>query len=132
MLTEPVLSLPPDWLMRVAISAVWLYEGVWCKLWGRGPGQLQVVRAAPFFDERRAALFLRGLGTLETALGLWVLSGVYPGLCALAQTALLVGLNSGGLMWARSRIHDPAGMVVKNVSFLLFAWTWAALQGAAP
>jgi hypothetical protein len=118
--------------MRVAIAAVWLYEGVWCKLLGRGPGQLDVVRAAPFLNERRAALFLRGLGTVETALGLWVLSGWFSGLCALAQTALLVGLNSGGLLWARSRIHDPAGMVVKNLSFLLFAWTSAAIHRAGP
>jgi hypothetical protein len=48
-----------------------------------------------------------------------------------AQTALLVALNTNGLVWARHIIHDPGGMVVKNVSFLLLAWVGAAMSGGA-
>ena len=132
MLADPTLPLPPDWLMRGAVSAVWFYEGVWCKLFGRGPGQLEVVEAVPFLGRRWSAHFLRALGALETVMGLWVLSGWFPALSAIAQTVLLVGLNSAGLLWARRRIHDPAGMVVKNACFLLLAWTSAALQRGAP
>ena len=132
MLADPALPLPPDWVMRSAVSAVWLYEGVWCKLFGRGPGQLEVVEAVPFLGPRWSAHFLRVLGALETVVGLWVLSGRFPALCAIAQTVLLVGLNSAGLLWARRRIHDPPGMVVKNTCFLLLAWTSAALQRGAP
>lgn len=132
MLTDPTLPLPPDWLMRAAVAAVWLYEGVWCKLFGRVPGQLEVVQAVPLLGLRWSAHFLRALGVLETAMGLWALSGWFPGLCAIAQTVLLIGLNSAGLFWARQRIHDPAGMVLKNACFLLLAWTSAALQGGAP
>jgi hypothetical protein len=128
MLADVTLPLPPEWLLRVAVSAVWLYEGVWCKLFGRGPGQLQVVEAVPFVGTRWSAHFLRALGSVETALGLWVLSGVSPGLCALAQTGVLVALNTGGIFWARERIHDPAGMIVKNACFLLLAWVSAVMQ----
>jgi len=130
--TDVPLPFPPDWSMRVAIAIVWLYEGVWCKLFARGPGQLEVVAAVPFLGERRSTQFLRALGLVETTVGLWVLSGLFPGYCALAQTGLLVGLNSAGLFWARQRIHDPAGMVVKNACFLLLAWTSAALQQGTP
>ena len=132
MLTDPALSVPPVWLIHCAVSAVWLYEGVWCKLCGRGPGQLEVVEAVPFLGPRWSAHFLRMLGAVETALGLWVMSGWFPGACALAQTALLVSLNSAGVLWARHRIHDPAGMLLKNACFLLLAWVGAALAGVRP
>ena len=62
-------------------------------------------------------------------MAVWVISGVEPGLCVIAQTALLVTLNASGLFWARHVIHDPAGMVVKNVSFLVLAWTSSAMSG---
>jgi hypothetical protein len=61
----------------------------------------------------------------------WVMSGVTPGLCAIGQTTLLIALNANGLLWARHIIHDPAGMIVKNVSFLLLAWVSAAMSAWA-
>ena len=32
-----------------------------------------------------------------------------------------------GLLWARRIIHDPAGMVVKNIAFLMLAWVCGAM-----
>jgi hypothetical protein len=119
--------LPPAWLIRAAVAAVWLYEGLWCKLLGGEPHQLEVVEAVPRLGPRVGALFLKALGAVETALGLWALSGAEPEACALAQTVLLVTLNANGLIWARHIIHDPAGMVVKNFAFLVLAWVSASL-----
>ncbi len=119
--------LPPIWLIRVAVAAVWLYEGLWCKLLGGQPHQLQVVGAAPLFEPRTGALFLKLLGALEVALALWALSAVAPIPCAAVQTLLLVTLNAGGLLWARRVIHDPGGMVVKNFAFLVLVWVSAGL-----
>lgn len=132
MLFELALPVPPDWLIRGAVASVWLYEGMWCKVLGRDPGQVAVVQAVPFLDERRSAQFLRALGLLEMAIGVWVLSGFLAAVCTLAQTLLLVGLNSAGIYWARRRIHDPAGMVLKNSCFLLLSWVTLALQRGAP
>jgi hypothetical protein len=73
-------------------------------------------------------LFLKALGVVEVALGLWALSGVAPLPCALAQTVLLVTLNANGLLWARHIIHDPAGMVVKNFAFLVLGWVAAGIR----
>ncbi|HYB52618.1 MAG TPA: DoxX-like family protein, partial [Thermoanaerobaculia bacterium] len=109
---------PPLWLIRGAIAAVWLYEGLWCKLLGREKRQKQIVEAVPRLGPRVGAPFLKLLGTVEVGLAVWSFSGVLPVPCAIAQTLLLVGLNGGGILWARQWIHDPAGMVVKNFAFL--------------
>ena len=121
------LELPPYWLIRVAVAAVWIYEGLWCKLLGGQPHELTVVESVPWFGPRIGALFLRALGVVEVALGAWVLSGMAPMLCAMAQTVLLVTLNANGLLWARRIIHDPGGMVVKNFAFLVLAWVAAGV-----
>jgi DoxX-like family len=132
MLTDLEVSLPPVWLVHGAVAAVWLYEGLWCKLFARGPGQLEVVQAVPILSAHWGRRFLLTLGTVEVGIGLWVLSGWLPGLCALTQTLLLVSLNSGGILWARHRIHDPAGMVLKNLALLTLAWVGAALSSSNP
>jgi hypothetical protein len=119
--------LPPIWLVRVAVAAVWLYEGLWCKLLGGDPNQLAVVRAVPRWGPTFGAAFLKTLGIVETAMAAWVLSGFEPVYCAIAQTALLVTLNVNGILWSRRLIHDPAGMVVKNFAFLVLAWVAAGL-----
>jgi hypothetical protein len=122
--------LPPTWLIRSAVAAVWLYEGLWCKLLGREPNQLRIASAAPLPSPLRGSSFLRLLGAGEVALAIWAASGVVPFPCAIAQTLILIGLNAGGLRFARTLIHDPGGMVVKNFAFLVLVWVSAALSGA--
>lgn len=124
-----IALLPPFWLVRAAVAAVWLYEGLWCKLLGRERRQFEVVAAVPRFGPRLGALFLRALGAVEVGLAAWALSGIAPLPCAVAQTLLLVLLNANGLLWARHIIHDPGGMVVKNFAFLVLAWVSASLPG---
>jgi hypothetical protein len=126
------LSFPPLVLVRGTVAAVWLYEGLWCKILGRERRQVQVVEAVPKLGPRIGKAFLFALGFVETAVAVWVLSGVLPGTCAIVQTVLLVALNANGLLWARHIIHDPGGMVVKNVAFLTLAWIAAAMSGAMP
>lgn len=122
------LALPPLVVVRVAVAAVWLYEGLWCKILGRERHQLEVVEAVPKLGPLMGRRFLWLLGATEAALAIWVLSGIAPGLCAITQTVLLITLNANGLLWARHIIHDPGGMVVKNASFLLLAWVGAAMS----
>lgn len=124
-----IALLPPFWLIRVAVAAVWLYEGLWCKLLGGEPHQLEVVQAVPRLGFRVGALFLTLLGAVETIVALWALSGLAAVPCAVVQTLLLVTLNANGLVWARNIIHDPAGMVVKNFAFLVLVWVSASLPG---
>lgn len=92
---------------------------------------MQVVEAVPKLGPLFGRPFLLTLGCAETLLAAWVMSGFAPGTCVVVQTALLVALNANGLLWARHIIHDPGGMVVKNVAFLLLAWVTATMSGGA-
>jgi hypothetical protein len=121
--------IPPQWLISAAVAAVWLYEGLWCKLLRGEPREFEVVKAVPRYGPRFGVPFLMILGVVEVTLALWVLSGAAPFLCVLAQTVLLVSLNASGLFWASDVIHDPRGMIVKNFGFLVLAWVAASLPG---
>jgi hypothetical protein len=120
--------LPPAWLIRTAVGAVWLYEGLWCKLLRGDPNQFQIVAEVPRFGPRIGARFLQMLGAIEIGLAIWSFSRIAPVTCAWVQTVLLVGLNANGLLWARRLIRDPAGMAIKNFAFLMLAWVSASLS----
>ena len=123
------IAFPPLVAIRASVAAVWLYEGFWCKILGRLQSQLQVVKAVPRLGPLFGAPFLKALGVVEVALAVWVMWGIAPGTCAVVETAFLVVLNANGLLWARRLIHDPAGMVVKNIAFLMLAWICGAIPG---
>ena len=124
-------AMPPLWLLQAAVAAVWLYEGLWCKVLARSPHEFEVVEQVPFLAPSTSHALLRLLGVLEALLGAWVLSGWQPVAAALVQTGLLIGLNTSGIYFSRDRIPDPAGMVVKNAAFLVLAWVTAAMTVAA-
>jgi hypothetical protein len=123
--------MPPTWLIRGAVAAVWLYEGLWCKLLRGEPREFEVVKAVPRYGPRFGAPFLMALGLVESALAVWVFTAEAPLLCAMTQTVLLVSLNANGIIWARHVIHDPKGMLVKNFAFLVLAWVAASLPPTA-
>lgn len=126
-MTEGLQLLAPYWLIRFAVAAVWIYEGLWCKLLGGQPHEFAVIAAVPTWGPRIGASALRLLGCVEILLAAWAISAVEPRAAATAQTVLLLLLNAGGLFWARKLIVDPAGMVVKNVAFLVLVWVCASL-----
>jgi uncharacterized membrane protein len=118
--------MPPTWLLQSAVAAVWLYEGLWCKVLGRSPHEFEVVEQVPFLAPAKAHALLRVLGLVETMLAVWILAGWQPIAAAFVQTALLVGLNAAGIYFSRHQIPDPAGMLVKNAAFLVLAWVAAS------
>ena len=121
------LALPALTVMRAAVAAVWLYEGLWNKVFGRAQREAQVVAAVPRLGPLFGAAFLKVLGVTEVLLAVWVMTGILPGVCAVVQALLLIVLNVNGLLWARHIIHDPAGMVIKNIAFLVLVWATGAL-----
>ncbi len=121
--------LPPVWLIRTAVAAVWLYEGLWCKLLRGQPHEFEVVRSVPYFGARIGTAFLLALGVVEVGIAAWTLSATAPVACAITQTLLLIALNGNGLLWARRLLLDPAGMIIKNFAFLVLVWVAARLPG---
>ena len=126
---DVAIAFPPLIVMRGAVAAVWLYEGLWCKLLGRAQLEAQVVAKVPRFGPRFGQLFLKALGVIEVALAAWVISGILPGACAIAEMTLLVVLNVNGVLWSREIIPDPVGMLVKNLAFFVLVWACGAIPG---
>jgi uncharacterized membrane protein YphA (DoxX/SURF4 family) len=109
-------------LIRASIALVWLYQGLWCKLLGRLPQQKTLVAEVPFIGAATAETALVALGLIECCIAAWVLFGKQMRHAALVQTALLVAMNAGGIIWARRMIPDPGSMVVQNFAFLILIW----------
>jgi uncharacterized membrane protein YkgB len=105
-----------------AVAGVWLYHGLWCKLLGGCPEQVDVVAAVPWLGGKAAKRVLLGIGVVETVLAVWVVSGRRPRGAAAIGTALVAGMNAGGLTFGRRQIPAPKTMVAENVAFLALAW----------
>lgn len=114
---------------RAALAAVWLYEGLWLKVIRADARQLSIVSRVPGLPPSRAAAAMAGIGAVETALGLWVLSGARPRSAAWAQSGLLVAVNAGGLAFAHERIAAPGRMLARNAALLAVAWSLARRPG---
>lgn len=119
---------PPQFGRRLpaaAVAGVWVYHGLWCKLVGACSEQEEIVAAVPGLPRRLAKPVLLALGLVEVAFSAWVISGRRARTAAAAQTALLIGMNGGGLAWGRKHIPAPRALLVENLAFLALLW-WAA------
>jgi uncharacterized membrane protein YphA (DoxX/SURF4 family) len=112
-------------LARVVLALVWFYEGLWCKLLSGCPSHAAIVRSLPPPLSSFAVALLIAVGAAEVALGIWILSGWKARFAFWAQALLLVLMNSGGLIWGRAAIADPASLVIHNAVILALAWTIA-------
>lgn len=109
-------------LVRGSIALVWLYQGLWCKVLGWAPQQKALVAEVPFIGPVAARTFLIALGLIECCIAGWILSGKQMRNAALAQTALIIFMNAGGIIWAGRLIPDVGSMLVQNFAFLVLIW----------
>ncbi len=111
------------------MAAVWFYEGLWCKLLAPADRQLEIVNSLPGASSGATAWALAAIGIIETAFGIIVLGGWAGRRAAAMQTAALVCMNVGGLVFAWGLIPDPAGMVVHNAAFIALVWVVCDREG---
>ena len=104
--------------MRLAVAAVWIYEGLWQKVLRPAPHELAIVQSVAL-GLLSPLQFLRLIGIGETLLGLGVLSGLYARPLAWFQGVLLVLMNGIGIASSGSAIADPVGLVIRNLPLLL-------------
>src|SRR5438552_1897792 len=103
--------------VRIAVAATWLYQGLWLKVIAADPQHLAVVTSVG--GPLPPLLFLRVIGIGETLLGVAVLSGVWHRFLAVFQIALLLAMNTLGILFGRGAIEHPVGLFVQNLPFLL-------------
>jgi uncharacterized membrane protein YphA (DoxX/SURF4 family) len=110
-------------ILRPVVAGVWLQQGTWKKVLRPDPRHVAIVASIPGVGAAPARHLTRALGLLETGLAVWVLSGHRRRLVAVVQTALLLGMNAGGLAFAAGRIRRPRRLVARNAAFLACLWS---------
>ena len=116
-------------ILSASVAAVWLYHGLFNKLLHGNPRHLEIVRSVPVFSDATAPIALAFIGVCEVLIALWILSGRFPRICAAIQTAVLIPMNMVEIIWARSHLLSPAGLIPVNIAFLSLAWIAGCLRG---
>lgn len=115
--------------LKIAIAAVWFTFGFLSKILDLVPRHRLIVASVLGETLASHATFMVGAG--ETIIGIWVLSGYWPRLCAAAQTLAIVAMNSLELAFAADLLLAPALMIGVNIVFLGAAW-YCALKSEWP
>src|SRR5262245_9395066 len=95
--------------LRVGTAAVWLMFGVVFKVLDLVPRHRLIV--ASLLGPAAAGPATLVIGAAEAAMGVWILSGIRPRLCAAAQTVAIVSMNAIELSVARDLLLAPVAMV---------------------
>jgi DoxX-like family len=83
--------MKPSPVARILFAAVWLVNGVWCKILDGVPRHREIV--ARILGEEHAFLFTRMIGLGEVFMAAWILSGIRWKWSCAAQIATVVVMN---------------------------------------
>ncbi|RSK45332.1 DoxX-like family protein [Hymenobacter rigui] len=104
-------------LLRGGIAAVWLINGLLCKVLLLVPRHEAIV--ARILGPTHAGLLTRSIGAAEIVLGLWILGGRHTKLTASFQIALVLVMNvlefflaPDLLLWGRLNLGFAAAFAV--------------------
>lgn len=118
----PVASIPWRPAVHVATGAVWLHQGLWCKVLGRDPEHHAVLAGVPGPVGRHARAVGVVLGMAETALALVVMRCGGRRDVAAVQTGAIVAFNAGGLVLSGSQIEHPVRLIARNAALVGAIW----------
>jgi uncharacterized membrane protein YphA (DoxX/SURF4 family) len=106
--------------LRIGTAAVWLVFGFVFKVLDVVPRHRLIV--ASVLGATVAGPITIAIGAAEATMGLWILTGMYPRLCAAAQTVAIVSMNALELSLAKDLLLAPIPMVCANTVFLSAGW----------
>ena len=78
-------------LLNIIIAAVWLINGLFCKVLSLVPRHRAIV--AKILGESHADVITRLIGFAEIGMTLWIVSGIYPKVNAATQIFIVVLMN---------------------------------------
>jgi hypothetical protein len=112
--------------MRIASASVWLLFGLLFKALDAVPRHRKIV--ARVVGDARSGPVLWLVALTEITLGVWMLVGRALILCVVAQTLLIVAMNTLELRRARDLLLSPIAMVCANAVFLSMGWYVAIVE----
>jgi hypothetical protein len=77
--------------LNYSIAAVWMANGLFCKLLNLVPRHRQIVAAILGADH--ATLLTRAIGISETLMAVWIVSGIGSRVCAMTQILIIAVMN---------------------------------------
>ena len=128
--TKQISDRRRGWIAALTcmVASVWMFHGLFNKLMGASPRHLLIVQAVPGLGGNVGRFALVGVGIVEVAIAVWILSGRRARVSAAVQTVVLLSMNVVELTWARKYLLWPAGLVPVNLCFLGLAWANALLR----
>lgn len=78
-------------LLNYCIAAVWLVNGLFCKVLNLVPRHQQIV--ARILSEQYSAMFTKAIGFAEIGMAAWVVAALWPRLNAVTQIAIIATMN---------------------------------------
>jgi uncharacterized membrane protein YphA (DoxX/SURF4 family) len=115
--------------MRILTAGVWFVFGIGFKVLNLVPRHQVIVGMV--LGERFARPMTVMIGLGEACIGVWVLTGYRPRVCAGVQTGAIVMMNALELTLAREHLLSPLGMVAANGVFLSMVW-YSAIRAGKP
>ena len=79
-------------ILTYCITIVWLANGLFCKVLNLVPRHQQIVAA--ILGDKYSRIFTIFIGLSETAMAIWILSSVKPGLNAITQIIIIASMNT--------------------------------------
>jgi hypothetical protein len=79
-------------ILTFLIAMVWLANGLFCKVFNLVPRHQQIV--ATILGEQHARAFTFMIGIAETAMAIWIISGIWPRLNAVLQILAIAIMNT--------------------------------------
>ncbi|KLT64705.1 MULTISPECIES: DoxX-like family protein [Pedobacter] len=86
------MKITPHQLLNYGIAAVWLVNGIYCKVLNLVPRHQQIVAA--ILGEQYSGWFTIIIGLAETLMAIWVLSRYRSKLNAISQIIIIATMNT--------------------------------------
>ena|SRR3569833_362109 len=78
--------------LNYLVAAVWIANGLFCKVLNLVPRHEAIV--ARIMGDAHAGALTRTIGIAETAMAVWIISGIKPGLNAITQAVIIATMNA--------------------------------------
>lgn len=79
-------------ILTISIALVWLANGLFCKVLNLVPRHQEIV--ATILGADYAWLFTKAIGVSEILMAVWIISGIKPRWCAIAQMVIVATMNT--------------------------------------